>query len=218
MRILRLTTPLRGARLWTAHALLFAAVVLLFTTFISLGINVWMSYGTPPAQGVNRSKTLDQYTYVGEDYPAYHPIDIPPAILTPENTIHYQIYTEEAAREWASIFPNGGGFLRLGPDGRLFGLALFHQMHCLARIRRAMSIRRSSEHVHHCFNYLRQAIMCEANPTLEPVIPILGRRSVNAEIPHACRDWTKVYELAEEQFGRAETRRDGDEGLEPVYV
>ena len=108
----------------------------------------------------------------------------------------------------------------MGPDGRLFGLALFHQMHCLARIRRAMSTRRSSEHVHHCFNYLRQAIMCEANPALEPVIPILGRRSVNAEIPHTCRDWTKVYELVEEQSqgAEAETKRDGDDGPAVAYV
>lgn len=158
--------------------------------------------------------------YIGDDYPAYYPIEIPPASLTPENTIHYQIYTEDAAREWSSIYPKGGGFFRLGPDGRLFGLALFHQMHCLERIRRAMSTRRSSEHVHHCFNYLRQAILCEANPTLEPVIPILGRRSVNAEIPHVCRDWTRVYELAEEQFagGDAGMRRDGEGGPEAVYV
>ena len=102
-----------------------------------------------------------------------------------------------------------------------FGLALFHQMHCLARIRRAMSLRQSSEHVHHCFNYLRQAILCEANPTIEPVIPILGRRSVNAEIPRTCRDWTQVYELAErsynETIGGLERRAEGETRV-PVFV
>ena len=80
---------------------------------------------------------------------------------------------------------------------------MFHQLHCLARIRRAMSVRQSSEHVHHCFNYIRQAILCEANPTIEPVIPILGRRSVNAEIPRTCRDWTQVYDLAAAHFRNA---------------
>ena len=123
--------------------------------------------------------------------------------LTPENTIHYQIFTEDASREWESIFPPGGGFVFLGPEQRPFGLALFHQMHCLARIRRAMNLRQSSEHVHHCFNYIRQAILCEANPTIEPVIPILGRRSVNAEIPRTCHDWTQVYHLAAAHFRNA---------------
>ncbi len=156
--------------------------------------------------------------YVGDDYPAYYPVDIPDVSLTPENTIHYQIFTEDAAQEWSSIFPQGGGFLRLGADGRLFGLALFHELHCLARIRRAMSMRQSSEHVHHCFNYLRQVIMCEANPTIEPVIPILGRRSVNAEIPRVCHDWTRVYELAETNDAEVSGRSDGAEMERAVYV
>ncbi|PSR83957.1 hypothetical protein PHLCEN_2v5561 [Hermanssonia centrifuga] len=63
-----------------------------------------------------------------------------------------------------------------------------------------MATRKSGEHVHHCFNYLRQTILCGANPTLEPVVPILGVRSVNAEMPRVCRDWTAVYELVEKNF------------------
>ena len=156
--------------------------------------------------------------YIGDDYPAYYPLEMPDVWLTPENTIHYQIFTDDAEREWSSIFPEGGGFLRLGPEGRLFGLALFHQLHCLARIRRAMNVRQSSEHVHHCFNYLRQAILCEANPTIEPVIPILGRRSVNAEIPRVCRDWTQVYALVEENFGERMERRESSGMVSVVYV
>jgi len=136
----------------------------------------------------------------GDDYPVYYPVNLPPVSLTPENTLHYQIYTKDAAVEWESVFPPGGGFLHLGPDGRPFGFALFHQMHCLTRIRQAMNARKSNVHVHHCFNYLRQMILCEANPTIEPVIPILGRRSVNAEVPRVCRDWTKLYDLAQDNY------------------
>lgn len=134
--------------------------------------------------------------FEAHDYPSYYPIDLPAVMLTPENTLHYQIYTADATTEWASIFPPGGGFLRLGAAGRPFGLSLFHQMHCLARIREAMNSHHSNVHVHHCFNYLRQMILCDANPTLEPVIPILGRKSVNAEVPRVCRDWSKLYDLA----------------------
>ena len=139
-------------------------------------------------------------------------MDLADVSLAPENTIHYQIYTEDAPREWASIFPPGGGFVHLGPSRRPFGLALFHQLHCLARIRRAMAERHASEHVHHCFNYLRQAILCEANPTIEPVIPILGRRSVNGEIPRTCRDWTAAYALAAADFNATRVALGGRDG------
>jgi hypothetical protein len=123
-------------------------------------------------------------------------VKISDTVLTPENTIHFQVYPDSAAEEWAAIFPPGGGFIQFGP-GEIFGVALFHQMHCLTRIREAMALRKSSLHVHHCFTYLRQVILCEANPTIEPVIPIIGRRSVDAEVPRVCKDWTKVYKVLE---------------------
>ncbi len=171
-----------------------------------------LSYSTAKNNETDKSQA-----YLGQDYPPYYPVSIPHVSLTPENTIHYQIYSEDAKREWSSIFPEGGGFLRLGSDGQLFGFALFHQMHCLARIRRAMSVQQSSEHVHHCFNYLRQSILCEANPTIEPVIPILGRRSVNAEIPRVCKDWTQVYELAVENYRELIRSGPRDELPRPTY-
>ncbi|EED80954.1 predicted protein [Postia placenta Mad-698-R] len=145
-------------------------------------------------------KGLSEYTFLGDDHPAHYPLELETVALTPENTVHYRIYTADAAAEWESIFPAGGGFLRLGESQRPLGLAMFHQLHCLARLREAMNTRQSTEHVHHCLNYLRQTILCDANPTLEPVIPILGVRSVNAEVPRLCRDWTAVYRLAEENY------------------
>ena len=132
--------------------------------------------------------------------------------------MHYQ---PNDSAEWASLFPAGsGGFVRLGPARRPFGFALFHQMHCLVRIRRAMATRHLTGHVHHCFNYLRQAILCEANPAVEPVIPILGRRSVNAEIPHTCRDWSQVYAFAEANYNASisELGERADEVVMPEYV
>ncbi|KAF8514426.1 hypothetical protein BU17DRAFT_68362 [Hysterangium stoloniferum] len=174
--------------------------VLIFTSVVTTAVNYFTKSALQP---------LGKYSFKGEDYPTYYPIDLPPVSLTPENTIHYQIYSIDAASEWASIFPDGGGFVYLGPRKRPFGLALFHQMHCLSRIRLAMAERDSSEHVHHCFNYLRQAILCDANPTIEPVVPILGRRSVNAEVPRVCRDWTRVYELAANSYHYAFNHTDG---------
>ncbi|KAJ7781724.1 hypothetical protein DFH07DRAFT_900913 [Mycena maculata] len=134
---------------------------------------------------------------LGAAVPDYFPTELPDTVLTPENTVHFQIYPDSAAEEWASIFPPGDGFVQFGTTGEIFGVALFHQMHCLGRIREAMASRKSTIHVHHCFNYLRQIILCEANPTIEPVIPIIGRRSVNAEVPRVCKDWTQVYRVLE---------------------
>ncbi|THH04590.1 hypothetical protein EW146_g10139 [Bondarzewia mesenterica] len=178
-----------------SHLLFFLGTALLITSALSAASN--LEYGP---KSVQVQRPLSDYTFIGDDFPAYYPVELPLVSLTPENTIHYQIYSTDAAAEWSSIFPEGGGFLHLGPHNRRFGIALFHQMHCLKRIRQAMSSRKSSEHVHHCFNYLRQSILCDGNPNIEPVIPILGRRSVNAEIPRTCRDWTEVYQIAEENY------------------
>lgn len=116
--------------------------------------------------------------------------------LTPEYTIHYQVLGEGAEVEWSTTSPDNGGFLYLGAEERPFGIALFHQLYCLQMIRAAISSRDTSTPVHRCMNYIRQTILCEANPTLEPVIPILGAWTVDAEIPRVCKDWTQVYMLA----------------------
>ena len=83
-----------------------------------------------------------------------------------------------------------------------------------------MADRHPTEHVHRCFNYLRQAILCGTNPAVEPVIPILGRRSANAEIPHTCRDWSQVYAFAEASYSASISELGGraDGMVMPEYV
>lgn len=138
--------------------------------------------------------------FVGDDYPQYYPVDLGAVSFTPEDTVHYQISSNDAENEWDSIFPDGGGFLLLGPQRRAFGLSLFHQMHCLVRIRRAIGARQPSIHAHHCLNYLRQAIICEADSTIEPVVPSPGERTVYAETSRTCKDWEKVYKLVSDNY------------------
>ncbi|KAI0663837.1 hypothetical protein C8Q70DRAFT_1050464 [Cubamyces menziesii] len=173
-------------------------------TFVLLGFGtvvaryVFSVQGEYPPPG-QRSHSV-QYTFVGEDYPAYYPLDMDEVSLTPEFTIHYQVSGETAEREWASILPEGGGFLHLGAEERPFGITLFHQLSCLQRLRRAIDTGDASAPVHRCMNYLRQSILCEANPTIEPVIPILGGWTVDAKFPRVCKDWTQVYMLAEKNY------------------
>lgn len=136
--------------------------------------------------------------------------------LTPEDTVHYHIWENDTSHELDAMFPGGGGFLYLGPDKRPFGVAMYHQvmhpllpcvtivlmllpqMHCLMRIQRALAEGSgNSGHVHHCFNYLREAVLCDANPTLEPVVGGFRSRAVNSEIPRTCKDWEAVHALIE---------------------
>lgn len=44
-------------------------------------------------------------------------------------------YTLTADDDWESIFPEGHGFVHLGPSDRPFALSMYHQFHCLAIIR-----------------------------------------------------------------------------------
>ncbi len=132
--------------------------------------------------------------FIGEDYPMYYPLDIRDVLLVPEDTVHYGITGSRADEEWQSLFPKGGGFVCLGPERRKFGLALYHEMHCLDRIRRGISKNDYNQHIHHCINYLRQAILCEADTTMEPAALRLGGQVVTTRVQRMCRDWTQVYE------------------------
>ena len=152
--------------------------------------------------------------FVEDDYPAYYPLDSPEVLLIPEDTVHYQASSIEADSEWAALFPPGGGFMRLGPEGRPFVLTLYHQLHCLDRIRHAIGEKHSTQHVHHCFNYLRQLVLCEADATLEPTAPGGDSRSAYPTGERTCTDWEHVYEIAEKNHeataGRFPARSDSD--------
>ena len=86
-------------------------------------------------------------------------------------------------------------------------LAVFHQMHCLYHMQAymdtlAMQIRAGNmtldehklKHNDHCFNYLRNAVMCAADTTLEPREEEEGSKGVipGEGVAHTCRDWTQV--------------------------
>lgn len=141
--------------------------------------------------------------YEGDDYPAYYPLELDRVILIPEETVHYRIYADNSTEEWESVIPPGGGFVNLGPQGRPFGLSIYHQHHCLMRLRESAIEGKASGHVFHCLNYLRQMVLCEADTTLEPVVPVPDNPWAEyIGVPHVCKDWTGVYQLAAEDYKR----------------
>ncbi|KAJ6036382.1 hypothetical protein N7540_000661 [Penicillium herquei] len=98
-------------------------------------------------------------------------------------SIHPSPETEAA---WESLFPKGKGFVRhetIAPETS--GLAVYHALHCVKSLHdvyyTALDGSHSEDmanehshlndphHVRHCFDYLRQSLMCAADTNLEPI-------------------------------------------------
>jgi hypothetical protein len=59
----------------------------------------------------------------------------------------------------------------------------------------------ASEHLHHCFDYLRQGLMCNGDMSMEwPRTEEDGRRFVvdGWDIPHECKSWDQIMEYMDE--------------------
>lgn len=101
-------------------------------------------------------------------------------------------------------------------QGEVYDTSLFHQLHCLAGIRTFLSTMKQAielnnsllvneiildprqDHMAHCFDYLRQSLMCHGDMTLEwPRTEADGSRfAVDGwGIEHQCRDWVGSHFL-----------------------
>jgi len=103
--------------------------------------------------------------------------------------------------------------------GMIYSVAVFHQMHCLGQLRRFTWMfldaivgnktedRQTivklfhegdhADHIHHCFDYLRQTISCGGDMTMEwPRTEKDGRRfAVDGwGIPHECKNWDMIMD------------------------
>lgn len=148
---------------------------------------------------------FDKYTYLGTDFPktlvplSEHPYD---SYLRFDDTVYY---APNASSEWDSTFPSTDGFVRLGPDHHLYGISMFHQLHCLQQFSAAVAKRPTMQmqwdHISHCMNYVRQAVLCAANTRLEPLKESPeGLKVDGLGLDHKCRDWTRLWEAAEENY------------------
>ncbi|KAI1842112.1 hypothetical protein JX266_011645 [Neoarthrinium moseri] len=84
-----------------------------------------------------------------------------------------------------------------------FPISAFHQLHCLKRLREGYAGLLNGfeyhddvvNHVDHCFDYLRQAILCRADMTLEKArVDADGHRRATDGwgTAHQCVDWDEV--------------------------
>jgi len=121
---------------------------------------------------------------------------------------------------WGALLPAGRGFIEVPaeiplPNGetiiekQYYCISMFHQLHCIASLKVAFEAMSDGmhdmhdhpiEHLGHCFDYLRQAVMCAGDMTLEPAeeLKTLKVKVVDGwNVEHRCRNWKMMYDFAE---------------------
>ncbi|KAH7402390.1 hypothetical protein DE146DRAFT_610019, partial [Phaeosphaeria sp. MPI-PUGE-AT-0046c] len=113
------------------------------------------------------------------------------------------------------IFLVGQGFVlhpQLSPNTS--GISVFYQLHCLNMLRvgyyqahqssssfidngKGQKAQHEPAHARHCFDYLRQSIMCAADATFEPVVLELGGIT-GWGVDRVCRDFEQLSAWAAE--------------------
>lgn len=152
--------------------------------------------------------------YVGDSHPMWWntPNVSVPVEMTFAETEAYPIEGSMADLLWTSNRSprTHKGYIRLGPEQRLFAISMFHQLHCVNTFRRALvdpaNPIADEYHVQHCLSYLRQFFLCGADDTLEPH-DFLTRDYAFARVSHTrvCRDWSAVYRSAELNYQHWQT-------------
>ncbi|KAF2846541.1 hypothetical protein T440DRAFT_405499 [Plenodomus tracheiphilus IPT5] len=140
--------------------------------------------------------------------------------FAPYNTSDF--FKPETLRAWNDLMPVGMGFQSIPdptsysnlptpimwPNGTVYTTSFTHQLHCLYAVVAVYSGLKSNHeleedhhwHMIHCFDYLRQTIMCTADMSLEGLettFPDHNGGSDGWDSRHVCRDWGMVRERLE---------------------
>lgn len=162
-----------------------------------------------------KTDSLAQFqAYLAEDYPEYLPLpgrvdgdNNGRVALTVEESVHFSLSRDDGESIWRASTPTGGGYVHLGAEMRLYSVAMFHQLHCIERLREALVGEGDGHHTQHCLNYLRQFILCQPDLTLEEgnfmernfEMEEDGHGDVRMPVgrTHMCSDWSVVYDAME---------------------
>ena len=143
------------------------------------------------------------------------PVDFQQVAMTvePNDRFSESLINDKA---WAATLLPRRGFSRLGPEGRAFAVALYHQLHCVNALRFSYTVARDGlvtdpeilkqkvGHDNHCFQFLRQSIQCKADNSL---VPILTNRnaslaSMGFGVTHRCRHWGQVKQFIYDNYDK----------------
>ncbi|THH03236.1 hypothetical protein EW145_g6421 [Phellinidium pouzarii] len=154
----------------------------------------------------------DTYSYVGNDFPELLPLDRPLTLVDrtfTNSTADYPIHGPDAEPAWNRVYPDGFGFVRLGTERRILCVSMFHQLHCVEKMRRALDNPddplATLPHLQHCMNYIRQMILCGSDLTLEPeeYNPVTRRKeATGVGVTHTCRDSSVAYDTINDNYAR----------------
>ncbi|EKG16321.1 hypothetical protein MPH_06448 [Macrophomina phaseolina MS6] len=152
---------------------------------------------------------------------------------TPVTFRPYKALSGEPSNEtnalWESFLPNGQGMVEIRNEDtanlppskpaphkpethKLYGVSMFHQLHCVSYLRLAYWPDLLDEkpedivsHRDHCLDYIRQAIMCAGDVTFEP----LDEAGVHGMgTTHRCRNFERIFSWTYERRSARE-----DEGI-----
>ncbi|KAI1651919.1 uncharacterized protein F4817DRAFT_364830 [Daldinia loculata] len=125
--------------------------------------------------------------------------------------------SENVTAAWLSLIPKGQGVIRLPLrhefDSTIYNIAAYHTLHCLYTLREsffsfydistgsvtldAAETAHMLKHGRHCIEYIRQALMCNPDLTLEPVAGGTGQLK-QWGIQRQCQDFGELSEWARE--------------------
>jgi len=227
--LLTYTSKLRKAtrrqkweRVWhvAIEVILLAAVIVLVATERSRSwYNSQVVY-TPASEVIKYEERKFTAGYLpGEkskyqlDCPECHPTD---AIDEAWESLYSGIMWSAIPRSDAVQLRNKTINIPSRPDHYLIGLDVFHQLHCLDNVRKAMWPERynpdelmggqgmsllSRKHVDHCIDQIRQSIMCQSDltPNWLRWEPAFGTHLAARDIVHSCRNFEAVQDWARER-------------------
>jgi hypothetical protein len=119
---------------------------------------------------------------------------------------YFQITEDEAREAWG---PGYEQYKEHDNTGYVAGLDVMHLLHCLNFIRQDFNRERyinSKHHAHahanvdpilhrnHCFEAIRQSLMCHADlaPIPSRYYEVLGQNYIDTNRPHVCRNWNMI--------------------------
>ncbi|KAF3013785.1 hypothetical protein E8E14_010702 [Neopestalotiopsis sp. 37M] len=144
----------------------------------------------------------------------------PDPMFVPENGSEF--FTEEVHKKWLGIVPKGLGYLNVKDPAKYHDLpqklegyaskfvvttSMTHQLHCLYAIAEVFSAysgnvtskipQESPWHLAHCFDYIRQAIMCAGDIALEGKETTFPKGFIGSDgwdAKHVCKSYDEVLE------------------------
>ncbi|KAK7937206.1 Cyclochlorotine biosynthesis protein O [Apiospora aurea] len=132
---------------------------------------------------------------------------------------YFSITEEEATRAWGD---KRHEYVDEGEGGYTAGLDVFHTLHCVNALRKALHpdyysthSHRSQFHVEHCLDILRQAVQCYGSTTLIPTRFFEGREHnyIDSDQTHVCRSFSHLRALSTARMEEGELYKPRDMGL-----